>query len=65
MSIKVPSQKGVRFEAFLRGTEENIEINDKDMISITPSASPNDVNVLRLPDLIGMLSNMNYMLRTA
>jgi hypothetical protein len=52
MPIEVPSQQDVTFEAFVRDTGEKITINDEEIIRVTPSANPDEVNVLRLPELI-------------
>ena len=60
MPIKVPSQEDVTFEAFVRGSGERITINNEELIRITPSANPDQVNVLRLPELIGKFLKMTY-----
>ena len=59
MPIKVPTQQVVTFEAFVRGTEESITINNKGVFPITPRDNPDEVvTVLKLPELIGMFIDL-------
>jgi hypothetical protein len=58
MPIKVPTQQVVTFEAFVRGTEESITINNKGVFPIIPRDNPDEVTVLKLPELIGMFIDL-------
>ena len=52
MSIKLPSQQAATFEAFVKETGEKIKVNGQDAVPIIARDNPDEVNELRLPEVI-------------
>ena len=53
LTIKVPTQQDVTFEAFVKESGERISVNGKDAYSITPRENSKKATVLRIPEFSG------------
>ena len=54
LTVKVPTQEDVTFEAFVRRTGERITVNDRVIYSMTPRDGLTDATVLRIPESPGI-----------
>ena len=60
LTVKVGTQRDVKFEAFVKGTGERITVNDRDTYFMSPTEERGEATVLQIPESPGICQCINH-----